>query len=238
MNPRFSLFLTFFWFVNSTFWNWEREKKKRKKKLKKELWLIILCLDNLSLGTQCFGPLNNNEIGLKTVIFSFFCFFHFLFSSFFSYQKIIWKDLGPQLEQEGFGDVKIMILDDQRNVISDWVPVVLGDPDAYRYVAGTGVHWFFFSLFSSSLSSLFSFLYPFLVFFLTFSEGMSHHFTQHWQTSMSNTQTNLFLPQKLAMVIYPLLLRYFFFLLKMERVWKEKRKEKWSRKFDSLLKIG
>eukprot|EP00008_Paramoeba_atlantica_P002781 CAMPEP_0201484756 /NCGR_PEP_ID=MMETSP0151_2-20130828/8906_1 /ASSEMBLY_ACC=CAM_ASM_000257 /TAXON_ID=200890 /ORGANISM="Paramoeba atlantica, Strain 621/1 / CCAP 1560/9" /LENGTH=414 /DNA_ID=CAMNT_0047868561 /DNA_START=332 /DNA_END=1576 /DNA_ORIENTATION=+ len=58
-------------------------------------------------------------------------------------------DLGPQLEQDGFGDVKIMILDDQRNVISDWVPVVLGDPDAYRYVAGTGVHWYVPSFYSA-----------------------------------------------------------------------------------------
>jgi len=65
---------------------------------------------------------------------------------------------------KGFADIKIMIVDDQRNKLPDWVQTVcinmhtmcviiwllinhfwnkvLGNPAANPYVSGVGVHWY------------------------------------------------------------------------------------------------
>ncbi|OMF57020.1 hypothetical protein BK139_13870 [Paenibacillus sp. FSL R5-0490] len=50
--------------------------------------------------------------------------------------------LGPSLEKLGFGDVKIIIWDHNRNVIFERSQAVLSDPEAAKYVWGTGVHWY------------------------------------------------------------------------------------------------
>lgn len=70
----------------------------------------------------------------------------------FSFQCLGWtpelqrdfiaKDLGPALEQNGFGHVKLMILDDQRIFLPYWPEVVLKDPNAAKYVSGIAIHWY------------------------------------------------------------------------------------------------
>lgn len=57
-------------------------------------------------------------------------------------RDFIAKDLGPALEANGFGDVKLMILDDQRVFLPYWADVVLKYPDAAKYVSGIAVHWY------------------------------------------------------------------------------------------------
>lgn len=53
-------------------------------------------------------------------------------------------DLGPALADAGYGPdkVKIMIIDDNRIVLYHWPDVILGDPQASKYVHGIAVHWY------------------------------------------------------------------------------------------------
>jgi len=50
--------------------------------------------------------------------------------------------LGPTLEREGLGDVKLIIWDHNRDLVYERAKVVLDDPEAARYVWGTGFHWY------------------------------------------------------------------------------------------------
>jgi glucosylceramidase len=50
--------------------------------------------------------------------------------------------LGPTLAAEGLADVAIVIWDHNRDRIVERASVVLGDPEAARYVWGTGFHWY------------------------------------------------------------------------------------------------
>ena len=50
--------------------------------------------------------------------------------------------LGPSLEKHGHGDVKVIIWDHNRDVIHERAKAVLSDPEAAKYVWGTGVHWY------------------------------------------------------------------------------------------------
>jgi len=50
--------------------------------------------------------------------------------------------LGPQLAAEGLGDVAIVIWDHNRDRIVERASVVLSDPEAAKYVWGTGFHWY------------------------------------------------------------------------------------------------
>lgn len=50
--------------------------------------------------------------------------------------------LGPTLEREGFQDVKILVWDHNRDIIEDRVAPIYEDPDAARFVWGTGFHWY------------------------------------------------------------------------------------------------
>ncbi|KAI9560631.1 hypothetical protein GHT06_011581 [Daphnia sinensis] len=52
------------------------------------------------------------------------------------------QNLGPTLASKGFGDVKIMVVDDQRTFMPSWPKTVLADPEANKYVSGFGVHWY------------------------------------------------------------------------------------------------
>ena len=53
------------------------------------------------------------------------------------------KNLGPTLEQNGFGDIKIMILDDQRIFLPGWIEQAFAvSPDVRKYVDGIAVHWY------------------------------------------------------------------------------------------------
>lgn len=70
----------------------------------------------------------------------------------FSFQCLGWTpelqrdfiamDLGPALVANGFGNVKLMILDDQRIFLPYWPEVVLSDPEAAKYISGIAVHWY------------------------------------------------------------------------------------------------
>jgi glucosylceramidase len=50
--------------------------------------------------------------------------------------------LGPTLEREGLGDKKIIVWDHNRDLITNRANTILGDPEAAKYVWGTGFHWY------------------------------------------------------------------------------------------------
>lgn len=50
--------------------------------------------------------------------------------------------LGPIMENSDANDVKILIWDHNRDLIVERASVVLNDPDAAKYVWGTGFHWY------------------------------------------------------------------------------------------------
>ncbi|WP_028986219.1 glycoside hydrolase family 30 protein [Thermicanus aegyptius] len=50
--------------------------------------------------------------------------------------------LGPIMHQEGLEDVKILIWDHNRDMIVHRASTVLSDPEAAKYVWGTGFHWY------------------------------------------------------------------------------------------------
>ncbi len=49
--------------------------------------------------------------------------------------------LGPRFEQDGI-DAKILVYDQNRDHVEEWVDVILGDPEAAQYAWGTAVHWY------------------------------------------------------------------------------------------------
>ncbi len=51
-------------------------------------------------------------------------------------RDFIKKDLGPALVENGFKDVKLMMLDDQRLFLTVWANTILSDPDAKKYISG------------------------------------------------------------------------------------------------------
>ncbi|XP_075534862.1 lysosomal acid glucosylceramidase-like [Dermacentor variabilis] len=61
-----------------------------------------------------------------------------------SQRDFIKLDLGPALAEAGYSadKLKVMILDDSRIVLPHWTDVVLGDPEAAKYVQGVAVHWY------------------------------------------------------------------------------------------------
>ncbi len=50
--------------------------------------------------------------------------------------------LGPTLEKEGLGDKKIIVWDHNRDLLFQRADVILNDPEASKYVWGTGFHWY------------------------------------------------------------------------------------------------
>jgi len=50
--------------------------------------------------------------------------------------------LGPQLEKHGYGDLKVIIWDHNRDRVFERAKVVYDDPKAAKYVWGTGFHWY------------------------------------------------------------------------------------------------
>ena len=50
--------------------------------------------------------------------------------------------LGPTLEKEGLGDKKIIVWDHNRDLLFERANVILNDPEASKYVWGTGFHWY------------------------------------------------------------------------------------------------
>ncbi len=53
------------------------------------------------------------------------------------------KNLGPTLKSNGFEDIKIMILDDQRLFLPSWAEKVLDfSPETTNFFDGIAVHWY------------------------------------------------------------------------------------------------
>lgn len=50
--------------------------------------------------------------------------------------------LGPQLEKDGFGQVKILGYDQNRAGLKEWVDVMFEDAQSSKYYAGTAIHWY------------------------------------------------------------------------------------------------
>ncbi len=50
--------------------------------------------------------------------------------------------LGPTLEKEGLGDKNIIVWDHNRDLLFERANVILNDPEANKYVWGTGFHWY------------------------------------------------------------------------------------------------
>jgi glucosylceramidase len=52
------------------------------------------------------------------------------------------NNLGPTLEKAGLGDKKIIVWDHNRDLLFERANVILSDPEANKYVWGTGFHWY------------------------------------------------------------------------------------------------
>lgn len=50
--------------------------------------------------------------------------------------------LGPTLEKEDLGDKKIIVWDHNRDLVYQRASTILNDPEAAKYVWGTGFHWY------------------------------------------------------------------------------------------------
>ena len=50
--------------------------------------------------------------------------------------------LGPTLEKAGMGEKKIIVWDHNRDLLFERANVILSDPEANKYVWGTGFHWY------------------------------------------------------------------------------------------------
>lgn len=57
-------------------------------------------------------------------------------------RDFIKNHLGPSLTKNGHDDVKVIIWDHNRDVIYERAHAVLSDPEAAKYVWGTGLHWY------------------------------------------------------------------------------------------------
>lgn len=57
--------------------------------------------------------------------------------------------LGPTLEKEGLDDKKIIIWDHNRDIAYERAKTILSDPEAAKYVWGTGLHWYVSEEFSN-----------------------------------------------------------------------------------------
>ncbi|XP_018012609.1 lysosomal acid glucosylceramidase [Hyalella azteca] len=51
-------------------------------------------------------------------------------------------NLGPAFVDAGYDDVKIMVLDHNREFLPDYPAAILEDPETYKYVDGIAVHWY------------------------------------------------------------------------------------------------
>ena len=50
--------------------------------------------------------------------------------------------LGPTLEKDGMGDVRILGYDQNRAELKDWVDVMYQDEESAKYYSGTAIHWY------------------------------------------------------------------------------------------------
>jgi glucosylceramidase len=62
-------------------------------------------------------------------------------------RDFIRDNLGPQLDKNGFSDIKLMIFDHNKgsgvnDLAANWAKIILSDPGAAKYVWGTALHWY------------------------------------------------------------------------------------------------
>lgn len=50
--------------------------------------------------------------------------------------------LGPVFEEEGLGDIKIVIWDHNKEILFERADAILSDAEAAKYIAGIGMHWY------------------------------------------------------------------------------------------------
>lgn len=50
--------------------------------------------------------------------------------------------LGPTLEKDGLGDVKILVWDHNKDEVQECADIILSDPEAARYIWGVAFHWY------------------------------------------------------------------------------------------------
>lgn len=50
--------------------------------------------------------------------------------------------LGPALNSSGYGNISLMMLDDQRYLLPYWPKIVLDDAEAAKYISGVALHWY------------------------------------------------------------------------------------------------
>ncbi|MGO4816797.1 glycoside hydrolase family 30 protein [Flavobacterium sp. W22_SRS_FP1] len=56
--------------------------------------------------------------------------------------SFVQNHLGPKLEADGKGDIKILGYDQNRADLKDWVDEMYKDKEASKYFSGTAVHWY------------------------------------------------------------------------------------------------
>ncbi|MGB5470541.1 MAG: glycoside hydrolase family 30 beta sandwich domain-containing protein [Woeseiaceae bacterium] len=56
--------------------------------------------------------------------------------------EFIKRNLGPTLRARGFGDVKVLIYDQNRDDLEHWADEIFGDQETAAYVHGAAVHWY------------------------------------------------------------------------------------------------
>ncbi len=59
-----------------------------------------------------------------------------------SQRDFISQYLGPKLEQGGYLDIELFMLDHSRTHLEHWADVIYTDPDCAKYVSGAAVHWY------------------------------------------------------------------------------------------------
>jgi glucosylceramidase len=59
-----------------------------------------------------------------------------------SQNQFIKEYLGPKLNKNGFGEVKLLIYDQNRDGLEHWSDVILGDKETAKFVYGSAVHWY------------------------------------------------------------------------------------------------
>ncbi|XP_054713189.1 lysosomal acid glucosylceramidase-like [Uloborus diversus] len=97
--------------------------------------------------------------------------------------------LGPILQKAGFGidKLKLMILDDVRVFLPNWVDVVLKDKSAAQYVAGVAYHWYTESLMPHKLLDITHQKYS-NVFYLATEACTGSYFFEFPKVSLGNWQ--------------------------------------------------
>ena len=56
--------------------------------------------------------------------------------------EFVQNHLGPKLEADGKGHIKILGYDQNREHLPEWVDVMYGDEASSKYYAGTAIHWY------------------------------------------------------------------------------------------------